>query len=136
MRNCGTDALGSVVETVLNGVEENTYQYKPYGRLLAKSGVATDPSFLWNGGSGYRATALPSTEFYVRERHFSMTSCQWTSLEPTWPDQLPYCYVFGCPISQSDPSGRVCLAVDLHHGNVLTNSTAYSGFVWNHCPPL
>ena len=44
MRNYGTDALGSIVETVLNGVEENTYVYKPYGATLAKTGTAADPS--------------------------------------------------------------------------------------------
>ncbi len=41
--------------------EENTYQYKPYGGVLAKTGTAADPSFLWNGGSevsGHKAHEL------------------------------------------------------------------------------
>ena len=38
MRNYGTDALGSVVQTYSNGVPENTYACKPYGTTLTKTG--------------------------------------------------------------------------------------------------
>jgi hypothetical protein len=82
MRNYVTDVLGSVVGTVLNGVAENTYQYKPYGSLLAKTGTAVDPSFLWNGGSGYRATTMPNASHYVRRRHYSSNSCARFSVQP------------------------------------------------------
>ena len=105
MRNYGTDALGSVVETVLNGVEENTYQYKPYGAMLAKTGVAADPSFLWNGGSGYRASIPAYSDYYVRHRVYSTTAGRWTSFDPYWPDELPYAYINGNPALVSDPSG-------------------------------
>ena len=105
MRNYGTDALGSVVETVLNGVEENTYHYKPYGGLLAKTGVAADPSFLWNGGSGYRVTNLINTDVYVRRRHLSLIVSRWTSVDPIWPNRAAYDYVDGYPINISDRSG-------------------------------
>lgn len=108
MRNYGTDALGSVVETVLNGVEENTYVYKPYGATLAKTGTAADPSFLWNGGSGYRATALASSNFYVRRRHLSDSSASWTTVDPLWPGEHSYSYVSGRPASSADPSGLQC----------------------------
>lgn len=44
------DAFGSVTATMSDaGVEENTYRYKPYGEVLAKTGVAADPRFLWSG---------------------------------------------------------------------------------------
>ena len=111
MRNYGTDALGSVVETVLNGVEENTYVYKPYGATLAKTGTAADPSFLWNGGSGYRATALSNSNFYVRRRHFSTSSARWTTTDPLWPAEQAHSYVDGNPSSAKDPSG---LSYTLH----------------------
>lgn len=106
MRNYGTDALGSVVETVLNGVEENTYQYKPYGGLLAKTGVATDPSFLWNGGSGYRATNLTNSDFYIRHRHYSSTKSSWSSVDLLWPIERAYSYVWNGCITHTDPSGH------------------------------
>jgi RHS repeat-associated protein len=105
MRNYGTDALGSVVSTYSNGALENTYAYKPYGATLAKTGTATDPSFLWNGGSGYRATTLAKAEYYVRNRHFSAKGAIWTSVDPYWPGQLPYQYVLSSPVLQADPSG-------------------------------
>ena len=106
MRNYGTDALGSVVETVLNGVEENTYQYKPYGGLLAKTGVAADPSFLWNGRSGYRATIVLNTLTYVRARHYSTLDSQWTSVDPIWPRARVYGYARNQPILLIDYTGR------------------------------
>ena len=105
MRNYGTDALGSVVHTYSNGVPENTYAYKPYGATLAKTGTAIDPSFLWNGGSGYRATTLAKAEYYVRNRHFSAKGAIWTSVDLYWPQQLPYEYVGSSPVDQADPSG-------------------------------
>ncbi len=108
MRNYGTDALGSVVTTSLNGVPENTYRYKPYGGLLAKTGTAADPSFLWNGGSGYRATTLPSAGHYVRMRHFSSTAAQWTSGDELWPREGPYLYSRCNPATLSDMSGLTC----------------------------
>ncbi|HLV81065.1 MAG TPA: hypothetical protein VKT32_12325 [Chthonomonadaceae bacterium] len=52
-----TDALGSVTATVnQNAQVVNTYRYKPYGALLAKTGIGTDPAFQWVGTQGYRQT--------------------------------------------------------------------------------
>jgi len=93
MRNYGVDALGSVVETVLNGVAENNYSYKPYGSVLAKLGAAIDPSFLWNGGSGYKATMLANSEYEAFERCFSSDSAQWTTVNSRWPSDSPYAFV-------------------------------------------
>ena len=119
MRNYGTDSLGSVVTTSLNGVPENTYRYKPYGGLLAKTGTAADPSFLWNGGSGYRATTLPSAGHYVRMRHFSMSTGQWTSVDRAWPSQGQYEYAGSNPASDVDPTGRAGVVVG--KGNPMPN---------------
>ena len=105
MRNYGTDALGSVVTTYSNGTLENTYAYKPYGATLAKTGTASDPSFLWNGGSGYRAVSLFVVSYYVRARHFSSISAAWTSLDELWPEELAYGYSLNQPVTMSDPTG-------------------------------
>lgn len=105
MRNYGTDALGSVVATYSNGALENTYAYKPYGATLAKTGTATDPSFLWNGGSGYRSATLPAIGFYVRRRHYSSAASQWSSVDGLWPRNQPYLYSDASPTLMVDPTG-------------------------------
>ncbi len=104
-RSYGHDALGSVTETFVNGALENTYRYTPYGSLLAKTGTAPDPSFLWNGGSGYRATGLVNNDFYVRRRHFSRNTAQWTTADPLWPEELAYSYAWASPCLLTDPGG-------------------------------
>lgn len=128
MRNYGTDALGSVVATYTGGALENTYRYKPYGGLLAKTGTATDPKFLWNGDSGYRASNLSEVGLYVRFRHYSFTAATWTAVDGLWPLQSPYGYVSNRPVSGNDPTGlagssqRVCGCCPL-----------YVDFTWQKC---
>ena len=59
-----TDALGSVTATVdQSGTVQNTYRYKPYGDLLAKTGTGNDPKFLWVGSQGYRQRGGVVTTF-------------------------------------------------------------------------
>ena len=101
----GPDALGSVVATYSGTSLQNTYQYKPYGATLAKTGTAADPKFLWNGGSGYRATSLAFSSFYVRRRHFATSPAIWTTSDPVWPNQRAYGYASGRTVLFSDPSG-------------------------------
>jgi len=76
-----TDALGSVTTTLSDaGQVENTYRYKPYGGLLAKTGVAADPRFMWRGSDGVRTVV---------------------SLMFNWPSANPYSSVLGCPVALS-----------------------------------
>jgi hypothetical protein len=104
-RAFGLDALGSVVVTYTGSSVENTYQYKPYGGLLAKTGIAPDPYFLWNGGSGYRATSLFAVTHYVLARHFSSSSAAWTTLDPKWPQERAYAYANSRPVVDVDRTG-------------------------------
>ena len=103
----GPDALGSVVVTYSGNSLQNTYQYKPYGGTLAKTGTGADPSFLWNGGSGYRATNLSNAAFYVHARHYSSRSGQWTSQDALWPRTASYSYANSDPVNYIDPSGML-----------------------------
>ena len=60
-----TDALGSVTTTVdQTGAVQNTYRYRPYGSLLAKTGTAADPAFTWVGTAGYRQTGTVDSDAY------------------------------------------------------------------------
>jgi hypothetical protein len=64
-----TDALGNVTATMNQvGAIVNTYRYKPYGGLLAKTGVGADPKFRWVGSQGYRQTGNKYADVYVRAR--------------------------------------------------------------------
>ena len=102
------DALGSVTAIVdESGAVQNTYRYKPYGELLAKTGAAADPKFMWVGLWGYRGKAS-SDHKYVRARHYASSNGQWLSIDPIWPFEMPYEYVSGAPITQLDPSGLSC----------------------------
>jgi len=105
MTSYGHDALGSVTEIFSGSALVNTYRYKPYGATLAKTGTASDPSFLWNGGSGYRAAGLSYVTHYIRRRHFTSTASQWTTADLLWPAEVPYGYVDGRTITISDPNG-------------------------------
>jgi len=102
----GHDALGSVTEIFSAGALVNTYRYKPYGAILAKTGTASDPSFLWNGRSGYRGTLLPSASHYVLKRHYSSSTAQWTSADNFWPAEATYGYSRARAQLLSDPSGE------------------------------
>jgi len=103
----GHDALGSVTETYAAGAVQNTYRYKPYGGLLAKSGSAADPRYLWNGGNGYRATNLANAAYYVQSRHYSVNAAGWTTQDANWPFESPYAYGRGRPTTFVDASGKI-----------------------------
>jgi len=104
MRNYTTDALGSVVATASNGVAENTYQYKPYGGVLAKTGLVTDPLFMWNGRNGCRAEQ-GGVNYYIRNRQVSTESTRWFTVDRYWPNELAYTYARCSPVYLIDLSG-------------------------------
>jgi len=101
----GPDASGSVVATYAGGVPQNSYLWLPYGTLALRSGAAADPKFGWHGSSGYRSGSGSYSGFYVRTRHYDLTTGQWNSVDPLWPSQRPYAYANSSPASVGDPSG-------------------------------
>ena len=104
-----TDALGSVTATVnQNAQVVNTYRYKPFGGLLAKTGTGPDPAFGWVGTKGYRPTKQNFSDFYVRARHYDSATGRWPNVDPIGlygggPNF--YIYVNGSPNSDIDPTG-------------------------------
>jgi RHS repeat-associated protein len=111
-RDYVTDALGSVVGTVTStGQAENTYRYKPYGALLAKTGTAPDPAFTWVGSQGYRQTGKKYSDVYVRARHYDSTGGRWTSKDPAGriAGDTPWQYSKQSPTTMTDPTGLIVI---------------------------
>lgn len=101
-----TDALGSVVGTVNQSAQVvNTYRYKPFGGLLAKTGVGNDPAFQWVGNQGYRNTGKKWSDVYVRARHDDTVTGRWTTADRLWPTEPAYIYCNDQPITVVDRSG-------------------------------
>lgn len=101
------DALGSVTATVDQSAQVvNTYRYKPYGGLLAKTGSGSDPKFRWVGSWGYRETSKTFSDVYVRARHYSTRVGRWSTSDPsvTLPSGA-YAYAMGSPSQFIDTTG-------------------------------
>src|SRR5271165_1638904 len=71
----------------------------------------------------------------MQHRHYGSQQGQWTAVDPLWPDQLPYGYVNGSPVTWSAPAGTLSLACTLAcgggllcAGEILAACRNYSGF--------
>jgi len=105
-----TDALGSVTATVNSSGEiVNTYRYKPYGQLLAKTGSGEDPRYLWTGSTGSRRTLVTYAEQYNQARHYGARQAGWTTVDPVTVLGLKHPFIFcrNSPSNRSDRSGLV-----------------------------
>jgi RHS repeat-associated protein len=100
------DALGSVTGTVNQSAQVlNTYRYKPYGALLAKTGTAADPKSQWVGTLGYRATSRAQSDYYIRARHYGSAPGRWTTMDRLWPILPAYQYAESSPAVSVDVWG-------------------------------
>lgn len=131
------DHLGSVVATTDSaGATLNTYRHKPYGAQLAKTGVSSDPKFLWVGQRGYREAAFGST--YVRSRTFGKNISGWYSVDRKWKREAPYIYGNHNPITKIDPSGLApcgtcCDSQEVNNIFTYDLKDACAG-LWMQCP--
>jgi RHS repeat-associated protein len=100
-----TDHLGSITAEV-DQTQTRTYEsrYSAYGRNLWSTG--TGCGFGWVGSYGYRETGTFFNSHYVRARHYSYITGNWSTVDPLWPDESAYGYVDGSTTSSVDPSGR------------------------------
>lgn len=100
------DALGSVTATTDEaGSVVNSYRYKPYGELLAKTGAVVDPKFLWIGVLGIRSDATEGAGYYARRRSYGSRIATWTTVDVLWPSEPCYDYSRANPTSRSDAFG-------------------------------
>jgi RHS repeat-associated protein len=97
-----TDALGSVTAEVDQTGATKAFdgRYKPYGGDLSSTG--TRGSYGWVGSWGYRGTGLSASSHYVRARHYSNSSGNWTTVDPIWPNERALSYI----------KGKVILGID------------------------
>ena len=99
-----TDHLGSIIAIMdENEVRVFDTRYSAYGRNRWITG--TGCGFGWVGSFGYRETGLFHMSHYVRARHYSYTTGNWSTVDPLWPDESAYGYVLGSPMFWIDPSG-------------------------------
>jgi RHS repeat-associated protein len=99
-----TDHLGSIIAEV-DQDENVTYQarYSAFGKPTSSTG--TGCGFGWIGSYGYRETGLPHMSHYVRARHYSQVTGNWSTVDPLWPGESAYGYVGGRASAVFDASG-------------------------------
>ncbi len=96
------DALGSITAKVDQTLAVvSTLRYKPYGGVL----YGTAYTFGWLGSFGYRLGPSEHFSHYVRNRHYSQATCEWTSVDKYWPSQSPYGYAYARPVQITDWDG-------------------------------
>ena len=100
-----TDHLGSITAE-MDQNQNRTFEtrYSAYGRNNWSTG--TGCGFGWVGSYGYRETGLFHMSHYVRARHYSYLTGNWSTVDPLWPDESAYGYVGGRASILTDGSGR------------------------------
>ena len=100
-----TDHLGSITAEIDQN-QNRTFEarYSAYG--IQNWSTGTGCGFGWVGSYGYRATGLFHMSHYVRARHYSYVTGNWSTVDPLWPDESAYGYV-GCRSPRAiDPTGK------------------------------
>lgn len=96
------DPLGSTVALLDNTqTKTDTWEYWPYGEIRSGSS-ATPLQFV--GTLGYYKDT--SSRTYVRARHYRQALGRWQTVDPFWPQLLPYNYVDSDPINLVDFFGE------------------------------
>jgi len=100
-----TDHLGSITAEI-DQTQTRTYdtRYSAYGRNNWSTG--TGCGFGWVGSYGYRETGLFHMSHYVRARHYSYITGNWSTVDPLWPNESAFGYVRGLTNRSIDPSGE------------------------------
>lgn len=104
------DRTGSTIAlTDETGAMTDAYAYDPYGRILRRAGVSTQP-FTFAGQWGMRQE--DATLYQARARYYDAATGRFLSREPLWPQTddprllNPYAYARANPIMEVDVTGR------------------------------
>jgi RHS repeat-associated protein len=102
-----TDHLGSITAEIDQN-QNRTFEtrYSAYGRNNWSTG--TGCGFGWVGSYGYRETGLFHSSHYVRARHYSYLTGNWSTVDPLWPNERAFLYVLERPTKVIDPTGKGC----------------------------
>jgi RHS repeat-associated protein len=100
------DTLGNVIETrnMDTGAQTSSTTYWPYGEVRTQTGTNPSP-FGFCGVWGFYTQAGQST--YVRARYYRPNLGRWQTVDPLWPDELPYAYASLAPTRFVDPTGTL-----------------------------
>ena len=108
------DPLGSTAALMSTaGAITDTFTYWPYGQLRSHVGSSTTP-YQYCGTLGYYTDGA-SGRVYVEARVYMPALTRWLTVDPIWPDQPPYGYVFGSPVTFADPSGMAPCQGELYN---------------------
>lgn len=100
----GPDTLGSIAALQnTSGAVTDTYDYWSYGEVRNHTGTSTT-ALVYVGTLGYYQD-VASQLTYVRARYLKPRVATWQTLDPIWPSQKAYAYVYGSPTFVADPSG-------------------------------
>lgn len=102
-----TDHLGSITAEIDQN-QNRTFEarYSAYG--IQNWSTGTGCGFGWVGSYGYRETGLFHMSHYVRARHYSYVTGNWSTVDPLWPQESAYGYVNGRATTDMDPTGMSC----------------------------
>ncbi len=115
-----SDPLGSVVKTKdASGNETSRTEYWPYGEVQSSTGSNPTP-FGFVGTLGYYRDL--ATRLYVRARYLRPDQGQWQTVDPFWPDESAYGYVYNRPVIGIDMYGQ---RPDLTFGGLLPPRPQY-----------
>jgi RHS repeat-associated protein len=120
------DNIGSTrAMTDSTGTVQQTYQYGPYGNLVAATGAAVNPL-------RFAGQYLDSESglYYLRARYYDPSTGQFLSRDPmVATTRSPYGYVSGNPLNTTDPTGECGLwGSDTCWGDVAGGISS----AWNH----
>ena len=103
------DPLGSTVALLdSTQAQTDTFSYWPYGENDARTGATATP-FQFVGSDGYYRDS--GARAYVRARTLKTEQGRWLTVDPLWPREPAYQYVYAVPTSYTDASGKggLCL---------------------------
>lgn len=101
-RVLNSDPLGNVVDVRDSaGTQLASYNFWPYGEVRISTGSISNP-WMFCGVWGYYNDG---STYYVRARTYRPDLTRWLTVDPIWPYQLPFGYVYNSPVNAIDKLG-------------------------------
>lgn len=118
-RYCHFDRIGSTLAlTDENGNATDAYAYTPFGRIVRRQGISTQP-FTFVGRHGIRQQGAEGTIYQMRARYYDACSGRFLTRDPVWPELSdarkinPYAYAGNDPVGRIDINGLWWMGPDI-----------------------